>query len=514
MDIVRVYDLAPVPRAERSIYDPETGTRLFAEQDPITARGIQALADNGIESVAILDAGETPDTLIRMAQFQTIPLPQIEADMQLAFDIYAADGSLLLARGSPLSQAVMDRMARRRIHEVYVRKSPDRARLARLRQARAVIQQELARTTPPPVQFAASELIEQPGFLTTRTLDDMVRELETVGTLQATPDDDAAALMRFVQFVDAFQSRGDKTKQYYLTLYQNLIAQTARIYNSLGSRSNVNGDLILAMTEQTISALVADRELLLCTIYIPPPSEDYLPHHAVNVSILAVNIGATAGFSPKQVMEIGYGALLSDVGMLSIPQRIRFKEAPLTPNEQLEVMRHTLYGIDRLQLVRRLPYSTPLVGYQSHERVDGSGYPHGKKARTIHNYAKIVAIADVFHAQIAKRPFRPRGRLPYHAIEEVLRMAASKKLDNQYTRCLLSAISLFPVGSWVRLNTGENARVISAHESEFTKPVINILYDAMGRPCSPRRVDLFKNERLRVIAPIEMDNPDDPMVGF
>ncbi len=513
MDVVDTTELAPVPRSERAVYDPETGSRFFAEGEPITAAGIRTLTENGFHKVAVLAPGETPQTLIRQAQFEPLSLSKIRPGMQLGFDIYTADGSLLLTKGARLTDSTLERLARRRIREVYVRRAPEATHEERLRRVRVELQRERRKSTPPQVQFAQTDLVEQPSELTVKTIDQMIEQLETVGATRVHPENHSEALMRFARFVDAFSTREDKTKTYYVQLYQNLIAQTVRIYQSLSDRAVVNGRLILAMLDQTIAALIADRELLLSTVYMLSRDEDYLPHHAVNVSIIAVNIAAAAGFSSKQVTEVGYGALLSDIGMLAVPARIRFKKGALSDEEHLEIMRHTIYGIDRLQTIHFLPKVAPLVGYQSHERLDGSGYPHGRRSRGIHDYAKIVAIADVFHAQVARRPFRPQGRLPYQAIEEVLRMASSRKLDSRYARNLLSAISLFPVGSWVRLNSGERARVIAAHVDQFTRPVVTVLYDADGQPCSPRRVDLAKSKSLHVVAPAHV-LATDPMEGF
>ena len=138
-----------------------------------------------------------------------------------------------------------------------------------------------------------------------------------------------------------------------------------------------------------------------------------------------LNIAAAAGFTPKQVTEVGYGALLADIGMISVPQRIRFKETPLAADEQLEIMRHTLYGIDRLQLVHNLPRVTPLVGYQSHERLDGSGYPQGLKGEQIILEARIMAVADVVEAMSANRPYRP-GLGMDAALEEITRVRGAQ----------------------------------------------------------------------------------------
>ncbi len=513
MEIIDTADLAPTPRAEIIVCDPKTGSRLFGDTDPISSEDIEDLIRLGISRVALLMPGESLQTVLRNSQFEPLDRSKIKPGMTIAFDVYDADGNVLLARGATLSQSIMTRLSRRRIHKIFIRRPPDPEHARRLHQAQALLQRRRSSKTPSEVRFSSDELVELPSHMTTRSVQDMAKTLETTGGMQIKLPEDTDALAHFIQFVNSFRERKRKTKEYYIQLYHRLIDQTRRIYQALDNRTTVNGQLIMAMVEQAISALVSDHALLLCTIYIPASEDDYLPHHAVNVSILAVNIAAAAGFSTKQVHEIGYGALLADVGMLSVPRHIRFKQNKLSSDEHLEIMRHTLYGIDRLQQVYHLPKTAPLVGYQSHERLDGSGYPHNKKSHGIHDFAKIVAIADIFNAQIARRPFRPEGRLPYAAIEEVLRMTSAKKLDSSFVRSLLASVSLFPVGSWVRLNIGKDARVIGANADLFTRPIVNILYDAQGQPCDPQRVNLAENSEIHVVSPIAIRSSD-PMEGF
>ena len=179
-----------------------------------------------------------------------------------------------------------------------------------------------------------------------------------------------------------------------------------------------------------------------------------------------------------------------------------------------ELKRHTIYGMDRLQCIQDLPKTTAMVAYQSHERLDGSGYPHGKGPHAIHDYSKLVAVADIYHAMIDNRPFRDGALLPYKAMEELLHMGARNKIDRRFIRSLLAAISLFPVASWVRLNTGETARVLQASDDLFTKPTVIILYDANGVPYpEPKRVDLKQTADMEVVAAVKLED-DDVMVGF
>jgi HD-GYP domain-containing protein (c-di-GMP phosphodiesterase class II) len=514
VEIFDLKNLAAIPEITGAVHDVQSGARLFLRGDRITPQVIKLCATHGVKQVALLDTGENTEELFHQVKFREMRLDEIEPGSILAQDLHTRDGKLLLTRGVTVTDSTLSRLRRRGIMGLYVKKEQERQREEQMNQLREALRKEKASNVPPEIRFDPSEIVQTPRLLTPTGVENMSAMLEQSGGMRVSAEGDMKSLLRFVQFVDNLKARPEKTKQHYVQLYRNLIDQTTRIFNNMRGREPVRGDLLIAMTEQVVNALVADRMLLLGVLgSVETNQDDYLAMHAINTSVLAVNIAATQKLSPKQVAELGYGALLADVGMLSVPDAIRFKKEKLDRNERLEVMRHTLYGIDRLQQINYLPKIVPLVAYQSHERLDGSGYPHGKKSAGIHDYAKITAVADVYNAQVAKRPFRSDRTLPYKAVEELLRMVSAQKLDSRFVRGFLSVLSLFPVGSWVRLSSGEQARVIGANQQEFTKPVVAILYDSSGAPCPARRVDLNEGQGLNVVAPIRIDHSE-PLSGF
>ncbi|MBN2714162.1 MAG: hypothetical protein JXR97_17215 [Planctomycetes bacterium] len=513
VEYVSVSELAPANTLPWDIYDAVTAFRLFTRGERFSRDFIRVLGENGIKKVVLTGTADSIDQLVRKACYREIDVNAIKPGTTLAFDIHGGDGSLLLARGTVLSEATLDQLKKRGVNKLYVRRMQDTAYANSLR--RTVAELNLIRRTNhmPKVHFGSGDFISNTALLNERSIERMAQKFEETGRMVVEADA-VNALMKYMRIIDCLHAREEKSKEDYLRLYHSLVRQTANILHHIRSSEKVNGDLLMSMAEQAVASLVSDRELLLGAIGSElEEGEDYLAKHAVNVAVVAANIASESEYSAKQIMELSFGALLSDIGMLRVADSIRFKTQPLTSDEQLEIMRHTLYGMDGLQLINKLPHSTPIVAYQSHERNDGSGYPHGKKAYGIHDFAKIVAVADVYHAQIARRPWRQHATLPYQAIEEVLKMSASKKLDNRFCRSLLRAVSLFPVGSWVMLNNGECAQVLKANKDEFTKPVVAVLFDADGNEMEVRRVDLADQDELKVIRPARMDDAE-PLAGF
>jgi len=127
--------------------------------------------------------------------------------------------------------------------------------------------------------------------------------------------------------------------------------------------------------------------------------------HTAAVSRLAVAVAARLGLSAEQRRQVELGALLHDIGKLTVPDRILTKPGCLNELEWAVMRRHAALG--ELLLVRILDLPDVLAVVRSHhERWDGHGYPDGKRGEGIPLLARIVAVADAFQAMIEPRPYR------------------------------------------------------------------------------------------------------------
>jgi putative nucleotidyltransferase with HDIG domain len=145
--------------------------------------------------------------------------------------------------------------------------------------------------------------------------------------------------------------------------------------------------------------------------------EGYAGEHTAAVSSLALAIATELKLSADEQRCVELGALLHDVGKLSIPDRVLTKPGPLNELEWTAMRRHAALG-ERL-LAHILDQADVLAIVRSHhERWDGAGYPDGKRGEDIPLSARIVAVADAFQAMIEPRPYRkPRTRAS--ALEEI-----------------------------------------------------------------------------------------------
>lgn len=127
--------------------------------------------------------------------------------------------------------------------------------------------------------------------------------------------------------------------------------------------------------------------------------------HNLRVAVMAVHLAIAVGLDRRLIPGLFIGALLHDVGKIGVPDSILLKPGKLSPAEQHEMERHVIYGDDIL------PHSTwfreaGLVVHFHHERIDGSGYPEGRRGTEIPAQARLFAVVDAFDALTSNRPYR------------------------------------------------------------------------------------------------------------
>ncbi len=221
-------------------------------------------------------------------------------------------------------------------------------------------------------------------------------------------------------------------------------------------------------------------------------------HHAVNVAVLSTAVGMSLGYNKQQLLELGIGALLHDIGKIELPKELLEKNTRWTPEEHEIAKQHAMNGFNILRKQHDISLLSAHVALQHHERLDGSGYPQGLKKDQIHEYAQIVGICDVFDSLTTPRPWRKRF-MPQDALEYLLGSGGhlfSHHLIDAFRR----HIAIFPLGSGVVLNTGETGVVCRVDPDYCHRPVIRVLKDGRGNDVRlPYELDLKSELKLFII---------------
>lgn len=207
--------------------------------------------------------------------------------------------------------------------------------------------------------------------------------------------------------------------------------------------------------------------------------DDYTFIHSLNVCVLSLVIGIAINYNKVQLESLGIGSLLHDIGKIAIEPRILNKPASLNVEEYDIIKNHSIIGYDMARFTEGLSEESITIIRDHHERYDGKGYPYGKRGNQIHEFARIVAICDVFDALTSDRIYRI-GMPPHIGIEYLISMS-NHQFDQELVKVFTKNITIYPIGTLIELESGERGVVVSNNEILPTRPVIEVLYDKSGK---------------------------------
>jgi putative nucleotidyltransferase with HDIG domain len=217
--------------------------------------------------------------------------------------------------------------------------------------------------------------------------------------------------------------------------------------------------------------------------------------HSLNVCILSLLFGRYLGISIEQLNELGYAALLHDVGEIKIPQAILDKHhRSLTDDEKKIMEMHTQYGAEILRKNLEIPDVAAKVAHSHHERVNGKGYPRGLKGSEIDLFSKIVCIVDVYEIVTNNPGAKVQISCP-KALKSIYSLCDSY-FDRELVEDFIKCLGIYPVGSVVELSNSELAIVITVKPGKHLLPTIMVIRDSKGISRYPPQIinlDNFKD---------------------
>lgn len=204
-----------------------------------------------------------------------------------------------------------------------------------------------------------------------------------------------------------------------------------------------------------------------------------------------------------QLHECILAALLHDVGMAYLPPELLSHPGPWSDAERRHMEKHAALGAQVLAKFFA-PGSLIVEATQDHhERLDGTGYPLGRKEMQVSSFTRLLAVCDVYAAMCTGRPHRG-ARDTRTALTDTLLLADQGALDKFQAEKLLR-LSFYPVGTVVELMDGAVGVVVMTHQDEKgllqpSKPVLLLLAESEGQPLPlPRLLDLMREEERSIL---------------
>lgn len=221
-------------------------------------------------------------------------------------------------------------------------------------------------------------------------------------------------------------------------------------------------DYIEELLDDTDGAIASSREIA------PDPE---IIERGIRLALLGMAMAIEMGWDEHIVQEVGLCGLVHDIGMFRLEERLQDPQTKLTAADFQEITDHPLHTLDMLSSMKNISLPVRLAASQVHENPDGTGYPRRLTQESIHPYAALLHAADAYITLTANMHGR-KAFLTYDVMVYLLNQVGAGRIDEPAMRALLKVISLFPIGSRVRLNDGTEAQVIRRNGSNYTAPIV------------------------------------------
>lgn len=196
--------------------------------------------------------------------------------------------------------------------------------------------------------------------------------------------------------------------------------------------------------------------------------------HCVDVCVLSMTVGLKLGYERKELIRLGLGSIMHDLGKTRIPKNILNKPGKLNEEEFEKIKEHPEHGYKMLQeeVKEEIDPEVLSIVLNHHEKYDGSGYCRGLKGEEIDEKSIICAITDVYNAITTDRVYRKA--LPPHEAYEMILGAGNTMFDIKVVNAFLSCVVPYPVGSMIKLSNGMVGCVTRIGKMSF-RPEVTII---------------------------------------
>ena len=291
-------------------------------------------------------------------------------------------------------------------------------------------------------------------------------------------------------------------------MYTSAVASAEHLVDSAESEGMPDAPAALQTVEGLADAVTQNRTALMALTAMRN-YDNYTFTHMVNVSILTMAQARALGIDGKLLREFGMSALMHDIGKVRTPKEILNKPEKLTDAEFVIMRRHVVDGAEILRRTPEMPILAPVVAFEHHLRLDGSGYPHSVKRESMNLGSMLCAISDVYDAMRSQRTYQQA--YPTDRILAVLKRNEGSQLDPNLVRRFVQLLGIYPPGNMVRLSTGEIAVVLGVHAPDPHRPRVRVLFSAEGARLElPFERNLWEPQRDRgedaqetVVSPVD-----------
>jgi HD-GYP domain-containing protein (c-di-GMP phosphodiesterase class II) len=237
------------------------------------------------------------------------------------------------------------------------------------------------------------------------------------------------------------------------------------------------------LTRALLQKMLVDGDM--CIRLLTCNAGDNASAHAMNVTVISLLMGRVFGLGDEEMLDLGIGALLHDVGKIDLPERLRHADARATKEDLAAYRDHVAHGVLHGKRMG-LGSGALLVLAQHHEHADGSGFPLKLKAERLSTAARIVALVNRYD-NLCNPPSLANALTPHEALSIMFSQSRSQ-FDASILNSFIRMMGVYPAGSVVQLTDDRYALVMSVNSTRPLKPNV-LVHD----PHLPREEALHLN---------------------
>ncbi|HZV91672.1 MAG TPA: DUF3391 domain-containing protein [Caldimonas sp.] len=222
-----------------------------------------------------------------------------------------------------------------------------------------------------------------------------------------------------------------------------------------------------ALTRALVDKMLVEQEL--CIRMLAENAGDKASMHAMNVGIVSLLMGRCFGFGAEDMLDLGVGAMMHDIGKLDLPPRMRHREDNFSPSEVRVYEEHVELGLVQARRMGLSAGATAVIG-QHHEHADGSGFPGQLNTDRMTMPARIVALVNRYDSLCNPR-LMAKAMTPHESLSLLFAQGRSK-FDTSILGAFIKMMGVYPPGSAVQLTDDRYGLVVAVNSSRPLKPSV------------------------------------------
>lgn len=250
-------------------------------------------------------------------------------------------------------------------------------------------------------------------------------------------------------------------------------AEAASAYREIAEQLTRDGrsakDQSFALTQALLDKMLVEGDVNIRLLN--EAAGDRGTAHALNVSIISMLLGRAFGLGREEMLDLGVGSLLHDMGKIELPARVRHRDESFTMAETQLYQQHVVKGVAMAQEMG-LPPGPLLVIAQHHEHADGSGFPQRINVDRMSAAARIVALVNRFDG-LCNPLLASKSMTPHEALSLMFAQGRNR-FDATMLNAFIRMMGVYPPGSTVQLTDDRYALVVAVNSSRPLKPKVMV----------------------------------------